>query len=289
MRLLVLVALCAGAGLAQLGLDRPQLASRAQSFAEQLPNLVGTETLRQRSISYASRLRIRVGEAALKPAPPKIRERTIHSELAYALRGQEEKNWYELRTVLTVDGKRVNTPRKAREKLLLGLKSDDERQRLKLMEEFSRYGLEALATDYSLTLLLFRPGEIDRLQLEEAGSEFIGADRVLRYRFRRQDDGAALTLYDQKQVVRQPLVGEIWVRQADMTPVRIRLDSRLEQNGVVIEDTGEVEYDVSRFGVAVPVRVRHTRQVNGQLVNETNYLYENFQKFGAETELKFNP
>jgi hypothetical protein len=277
-------------GQQQAPFDRARLASQAQSFAEQLPNLIGTETLEQKSISYATRMRIRVGEAALKPVPPKIRERRIRSEMGFVLRGKEAPVWSELRKVIDVDGKQVTAPKKARERLAFGLKSDDERERLRMMEEFMRYGLDGLATDYSLTLLLFRFGDIDKLRFEATGaSEFSGAERVNAYRFARGDNEVGVTVFDGKQAVKQPLRGTIWLRAGDLVPLKIQLLSRVVQDKTVIDDEGTVEYQSSRYGAVVPRAVLYQRKVNGVLVLETRYEYKDFQKFGADAELKFTP
>jgi hypothetical protein len=271
-------------------LDRARLASQAQSFAEQLPNLITTETLKQKSISYSTRMRIRFGDAALKPIPPKIKVREIRSELGFMLRGKEQPVWSELRKVMDVDGRSVMAPKKARERLAFGLKNDDDRARLKMMEEFTRYGLEGLATDYSLTLLLFRFGDIDKLRFEPKSMAFEGADRVLTYTFLRpSDDDVAVTIFDAKNAVRQPLKGTITLRQSDMRPLRIQLVSDLVQSNVRITDEGTVEYVPSKFGCVVPQSVRYTRHVNGVLLLETHYAYQEFQKFGADAELKFTP
>ncbi len=277
-------------GQQQAPFDRARLASQAQSFAEQLPNLIGTETLEQKSISYATRMRIRVGEAALKPVPPKIRERRIRSEMGFVLRGKEAPVWSELRKVMDVDGKQVTAPKKARERLAFGLKSDDERERLRMMEEFMRYGLDGLATDYSLTLLLFRFGDIDKMRFVATGtSEFSGADRVNAYQFSRADTEAGVTVFDGKQAIKQPLRGTIWLRAGDLVPLKIQLLSRLVQDKTVIDDEGLVEYQLSRYGAVVPRAVLYQRKVNGVLVLETRYEYKDFQKFGADAELKFTP
>ena len=270
-------------------LDRARLASQAQSFAEQLPNLITTETLKQRSISYSTRMRIRIGEAALRPIPPKIKEREIRSELGFVLRGKEQPVWSELRKVMDVDGKSVMPPKKARERLAFGLKNDDDRARLKMMEEFTKYGLEGLATDYSLTLLLFRFGDIDKMRFELKAMEFSGADRVQTFSFSRADDEAAVTVFDGKNAIRQPLKGTIKMKQADMKPMQIQLVSDLEQGKTHIRDVGTVEYVASKFGCVVPQTVRYTRHVNGVLILETHYTYKEFQKFGADAELKFTP
>lgn len=270
-------------------LDRARLASQAQSFAEQLPNLIGSETLHQKSIQYSTRMRIRFGEAALKPIQPKVSERKIHSEMGFALRGKQQPVWYELRKVMTVDGRTVNPPKKARERLAFGLKSDNERERLRMMEEFTRYGLNGLATDYSLSLLLFRFGEVDKFRFEPISREFIGADRVQVYRFSRTDDTAVVTIFDGKHVSRQPLEGKLWVRSDSTTPLRIELNSRLSDGQLMIEDNGAITYEPSRFGTVLPVSVLYQRHINGALVMEIRYEYSNFQKFGADAELKFNP
>jgi hypothetical protein len=270
-------------------LDRARLASQAQSFAEQLPNLIGSETLRQKSIQYATRMRIRFGEAALKPIPPKVTERAIRSEMGFALRGKEQPVWYELRKVIDVDGRTVNPPKKARERLAFGLKSDNERERLRMMEEFSRFGLNGLAADYSLSLLLFRFGEVDKFRFDPAGQEFIGADRVHLYRFSRPDDAVGVTVFDGKQVSRQPLEGKLWVGAESALPLRLQLNSRLTDGPSVIEDTGVISYEPSRFGTVLPVSVLYQRHINGAMVMEIRYEYSNFQKFGADAELKFTP
>lgn len=270
-------------------LDRARLASQAQSLAEQLPNLISTEVLRQKSISYSTRMRIRLGEGALRPIAPKIREREIVSELGYALRGKEKPVWFELRKVISVDGKTVTAPKAARERLAFGLQSDDERARLKMLEEFTHYGLDGIATDYGLALLMFRFGDIDKLEFETRGSEFVGADRVLVIGFRGVNSEMAVTVFDGNNATRQPVQGTLWLRQADMRPLRIQVLSTLVQNKTEIVDEGVVEYMQSKFGCALPTSVAYSRKVNGTLVVETQYRYQPFQKFGSDAQLKVTP
>ena len=270
-------------------LDRARLASQAQSLAEQLPNLISTEVLKQKSISYSTRMRIRLGEGALRPIAPKIREREIVSELGYALRGKEKPVWFELRKVISVDGKTVTAPKAARERLAFGLQSDDERARLKMLEEFTHYGLDGIATDYGLALLMFRFGDIDKLQFEARGSEFVGADRVLVIGFRGVNSEMAVTVFDGNNATRQPVQGTLWLRQADMRPLRIQVLSTLVQNKMEIVDEGVIEYIQSKFGCALPTSVAYTRKVNGTLMVETQYRYQPFQKFGSDAQLKVTP
>ncbi len=270
-------------------LDRARLASHAQSFAEQLQNLICTETLKQRSISYSTRMQIRVGEAALRRIPPKVTTREIRSDLGYSLRGKDNPVWFELRKVIDVDGKVLTAPKKARERLRMGLQSDNERMRLKMMEEFSSYGLNGIATDYSLSLLLFRFGEIDKMKFEPRSEEYLGADRVSVFAFSRSDKDAAVTVFDGKQAARQPLIGLIWLRQNDMQPLRIQLTAITREDHAQLLDEGTIDYASSKFGSVLPTSVSYSRKVNGALIVETHYVYTDFLKFGADAELKFTP
>ncbi len=270
-------------------IDRARLASQAQSFAEQLPNLICTEILKQKSISYSTRMRIRLGEAALRPVAPKIKTREIRSDLGYSLRGKESPVWFELRKVIEVDGKVVTAAKKARERLRMGLQSEDDNTRLKMLEEFNRYGLDGIATDYGLSLLLFRFGEIDKMNFEAKAVEFLGADQVSVFSFSRTDKGAAVTVFDGTQVTRQPLNGIIWLRQSDMKPLRIKVISVTIEGHTQLLDEGTIEYAASKFGSVLPASVSYSRKVNGTLILETQYTYKDFLKFGADAELKFTP
>jgi hypothetical protein len=273
---------------AQGAIDRARLASQAENFAGSLANVLCTESLTQKAISYSTRMRVSVGESALKPIAPKIRERVIVSELGYALRGSERAVWQEVRKVSSVDGKPVGNVKQARERLAFGLRNADERARLKMLEEFTQFGLSGMATDYSLSLLLFGPSEIGQMQMEELPSEFIGAEEVLVAAFHRMDAGAAITIYDRKQAVRQPFQGLIWVRKSDMRPLRLRLISQMKQDTTVITDEGTIEYALSQFGSLVAQQVSYKRVVNGSPVTEILYQYSNYQKFGANADIKFS-
>jgi hypothetical protein len=140
---------------AQSGLDLAVLASRAQSFADSLSNLVCSESLLQRELRYESRIRIRKDDNILVAPPPKIFQREIVSELGYALDGQPDPVWREVRKVIRVDSKNITSKEKARERLLFGLRSNRDRDRLRLLEEFTKHGLDITVTDYGLSLLSY--------------------------------------------------------------------------------------------------------------------------------------
>lgn len=288
LRCLVVWLATGGFRLGAQEIDKARLASQAESFASSLSNLVCTESLSQKAIAYSTRLKLRIGESALKPMEPKIQERLIVSELGYALKGKERPLWQEVRKVSSVDGKPVTAVKQARERLAFGLRNADDRARLKMMEEFTRYGLSGMATDYTLSLLMFGPSEIGLMQFEARPSEFSGADEVLVAAFHRLDAGAAITVYDQKQATRQPFQGLIWVRKSDLQPVRLRLVSILKQDGEVIIDEGTIEYGRSNFGSIVAQQVSYRRLVNSAVTTEILYKYTNYQKFAADADIKFS-
>ncbi len=272
---------------AQTPLDRAVLASRAQSFAESLPNLVCTETLVQKELRHSTRLRIRRDDQVLVAPPPKIQEREIVSELGYVLDGREQPTWREVRKVMRVDAKLVASREKARERLVFGLRSNRDRDRMRMMEEFARYGLDTTATDYGLTLLIFLPSEIAKFEFKGEKEEVVNGEALDVYLFRRTDREAAVTVFDNKRAEHAPLQGRVWIQRATGTPLRIQLLAVTRVDDAPILDEGVVQYGPSRFGSLVATSVHFQRSSQGKLLAEAEYRYSDHQKFGAEAELKF--
>jgi hypothetical protein len=274
--------------LENLALDKPRLASYAQSFAEQLTNLVGSEVVRQKSFLYSTRMRIRIGEGALKPIAPKLKTREIQSEIAFAIRGKDRPVWHELRKVASVDGRAILSAKKARERLAFGLTKEDDRARLVLLEEFAQFALDGIATDYGLSLLMFRPSEIGGIEFTPVGIEKAGEEAIQVFEFRREDQSATVTVFNQRQAFYQPIRGKVWVRAKDSMPVRLYLVSATQQDNAYVLDEGTIEYAPSRFGTVLPAGVLYTRHANGFLLQETRYSYSDYQKFSTDASLKFD-
>jgi hypothetical protein len=269
-------------------LDRSRLASYAQSLAEQLTNLVGSEVVRQKSYVYSRRMRIRIGESALRPIPPKLQTREIQSELAFALRGKDRPVWHEVRKVASVDGKAILSAKKARERLAFGLAKEDDRARLAMLEEFAQFALDGIATDYGLSLLMFRPTEIAGIQFRFIEKAMVGTEEAHVYEFHRDDTQAAVTVFNQRQAFYQPIRGKIWVRAVDTMPLRLYLVSTTQQDQAYVLDEGTIDYAPSRFGCVLPAGVMYTRHANGFLLQETRYAYSDYQKFLTDATLKFD-
>ncbi len=273
---------------AQSSLDLSVLASRAQSFAESLPNSVCTEVLRQREVRYESRLRIRPNDPLLVAPPPKMIEREIVSDLGYALERTPALQWREVRKVLRVGDKQITTKEKARERLLFGLRSQRDRERHRLLSEFQKYGLDFTVTDYGLSLLMFLPSEVRKFNFEFEKREFMGAEAMQVFLFQRRDTDVSVTVFNEKQMTHARLEGRIWIRERDGTPLRIQLLTRTKSEEDVVLDDGTIEYEPSRFGPLMVTGVRLVRFVNAKPIAEALYQYSNHQRFNAEAELKFD-
>ncbi len=278
----------AGLANAQTALDLSVLSSRAQSFAESLPNSVCTEILRQREVRYESRLRIRPNDPSLVAPPPKVIEREIVSDLGYVLERVPTPQWREVREVVRVGDKQIATKEKARERLLFGLKSERDRDRHRLLSEFQKYGLDFTVTDYGLSLLMFLPTEVRKFDYEFEKREFAGAEAMQVFLFRRRDTDVSVTVFNEKQLTHARLEGRLWIRERDGMPLRIQLLTRTKSEDDNILDDGTVEYEPSRFGPLVATGVRLVRFINNKPTAEAIYQYSNHQRFNAEAELKFD-
>ena len=95
-----------------------------------------------------------------------------------------------------------------------------------------------------------------------------------------------MTVYEGNRLIRQQLQGELWLSQTGV-PLRIELGSAIRENGQVIVDIGVTDYAMSQYGFLLPVTVVHTRRADGQVVAENTFQYQRFQKFAADSELKF--
>ena len=250
-------------------------AEAAEDFVKKARGILVTETLTQRVFS------------AEPDNLPQYKTREIISELGYATLGADKPMWHELRKVVSRDGKRVTEVKKARAKLVLGLKTDDERLRMKMLNDFASHALGDVATDYGLSLLAFRESELALMRFETLDTERIGADTVTRIRFHKLAGEGMITIFEGRQAIRKPLQGILWLRQSDHELLRIRVVSEFQMGTLTIVDQGEIDYGRASFGVLVPLSVTHRRSVGGVARVENVFQYTNHQMFGASADIKF--
>ncbi len=256
----------------------------ADVFAQQASKLLATETLRQRALKAPPRFRPRVVQEKFEPH---YQAREIVSEYGFSALHEAPDRLHEFRRVTAVDGRVVERAEKARETLTMGVKSDDDRLKKKLLRDFEKYGLQGAATDFGQLILLFRGRSLGQFEFRRTGEQRLGAETAAVYAFAQREGPQALTIFEERSALRQRLTGEIWVRQSDGVPLRIRLTTQRKVDDRVLFDEADVDYTMSPHGFVVPASVVHRQYSGSLLVVENLFQYSAFKKFGAEAEIKF--
>src|SRR5271170_4584525 len=105
--LLLLVPLIRGDELTKKMADR--VSEEAEAFQRLAPEVLGEETLHQRSMKPVGRFHPRIGDAAGATPKPEWQERTIVSEYGFTsfADAADSSSLHELRQVTSVDGKKI--------------------------------------------------------------------------------------------------------------------------------------------------------------------------------------
>jgi hypothetical protein len=286
----ILAAALAGQALAQPSLAEilSRVAEEAEVLQQNAPKALTQETLDQRALLPPSRFRPRIGKSAIEPPKPRLQVREIVSEYSVGtLRDSDSRGLIEFRQVISVDGRKVQSPESARHALTLGVHSPDDRARKRMLEDFAKNGLVDVATDYGLILLAFTKRGQERLQVQPAGENRIGADAALLLAWKQTDNQEGALVFSGRQALRQALEGVLWVRKSDGLPLRVQSWADRTESGHKIRDEATVDYAQSPHGFLTPVSVVHRHLVDGQLLTENLYRYEPFKLFTADTEIKF--
>jgi hypothetical protein len=267
-----------------------RVSEEAEVFRRVAPQTLSQETLTQRSLKSQPRFRPRIGAAADTPVPFQAQYlmREIISEYSFASLRESPNAIHEFRQVTSVDGRRISTPANARHALSLGLRSDDDRARKRMLEDFQKNGLRGAATDFGQLILLFTRREIGNYDFRIEGPDRIGADDALRLGFEQRQGSTSLLVFEGRKVVRSRLEGRLWVRRKDGVPLRIFLRSERVEHGKAHRHEAVVDYASTPFGALAPASVKHEEYVDNLLVTENLFGYTPFQKFGADAEIKFD-
>lgn len=259
-------------------------AEEAEMFHQNITQVVGEETLQQRAQKRGTRFRPLNGSVAVPAA--NFQSRELLSEYAVASFKESNGELHEVRKVTRIDGHQIQKLREARMSLAMGMKSDDDKLRRKLLLEFEKHGLIGTAVDFGLSLLLFRKQAMYNYTFVVVGERRLGADTALVLRFKQKSGEGQMNVFEGNKLIRQQLQGELWLSPTGV-PLRIELGSLIRENGQAIVDVGVTDYAISQYGFLLPTTVVHTRKADGQLVTENVYRYQRFQKFSADSDLKF--
>jgi hypothetical protein len=265
-----------------------RIAEEAEILQQNAPKSLTTETLQQRTLLPPSRFRPRIGKAATDPPKPRLQLREIVSEYTVGpLKESPTHNLSEFRQVISVDGRKVQSAESARHALSLGLKAPDDRARKRMLEDFAKYGLVDVATDYGLILLSFSKRGQQQMQFYPAGEQQVGTETAVALEWEQTNSDAGMLEFLGNQAARRAMRGRILIRKSDGLPLRVEEWTEHTQNGHMIRDEGTVDYVQSSHGFLTPASVLHRHLVDSQVITENLYHYEPFKIFGADTEIKF--
>jgi hypothetical protein len=281
-----------------------RVAEESDILQQNAPKSLTREVLEQRALMPAMRFRPRIGKKATAAVqPPRLVVRQIVSEYSVGtLKESTVQNLTELRQVISVDGRKIQSAERARHALSLGITSPDDRIRKRMLEDFARHGLVDIATDYGIILLAFNKRGLENMKVVLGGEEQVGADAAWVLNWQQTSPDAGMLEFLGNQASRIPLQGRLLVRQSDGLPLRIQswsehpqdATSRLlqswsehPQTSHTVRDEATVDYIQSAHGFLTPASVVHRHMVDGQVITENLYRYEPFKMFSADAEIKF--
>jgi hypothetical protein len=265
-----------------------RVSEEAEVFAYSARAVLSEETLRQKARKGAVRFRPRIGEAATKLPKEEFQTREIVSEYGYSSFKDSPAALHEFRTITSVDGKKVATQEKARRTLTMGMRSNDDGVKKRMLQDFEKHGLIGAATDFGQLILLFSKRRLKDYEFEIKGRDRIGADTAIVIAFHQNEGKEALTVFAHNAALRNTLQGFLWVRLPDYLPLRIRLLTSRKEGPFIMNTEGTVDYAMSTHGCLLPASVVHRDVIGDKLITENIFQYTPFRKFGAESELKFD-
>src|SRR5690349_9732472 len=171
-----------------------RVSEEAEMFRKVAPQTLSEETLTQRSLKPQPRFRPRVGATAKAPPPykPEYATREIISEYSFASLRAAPGAMHEFRQVISVDGRPVSSAENARHALGLGLRSEDDRARKRMLEDFQKNGLRGAANDFGQLILLFTKRELHNYDFRIEGPTRLGADEALMLGFDQRQGSSSL-------------------------------------------------------------------------------------------------
>jgi hypothetical protein len=265
-----------------------RVSEEAAVFQENLPKTIAQETLTQHALLPPSRFVPSGAAGVIIPPKPRLVSHEVVSEYSVGhLKNSDSQNLFEFRQVVSVDGKPVRSMESARRELTLGIRSQDDSIRKRMLQDYAKFGLVDVATDYGLILLAFTKRGLATMRVNPAGQNQVGADPALVFAWKQVSSDAGELEFTGRQAVRQALQGTLWVRASDGLPLRIQAWAEYALSKRKIRDEATVEYTLSSHGFLTPASVVHRHIVDGQTITENLYRYNAFRLFSSDSELNF--
>jgi hypothetical protein len=131
-------------------------------------------------------------------------------------------------------------------------------------------------TDFGQLILLFAMHLQKDYDFSLAGDRQLGDEPAVAVGYRQISGAQGVTFFKERTEDRQPATGEIWLRQKDLLPIRITLNTEeLLSKRSTIRTEATVDYIPSQFGL-VPESVSHKQFLNSELMMENELHYADF-------------
>lgn len=288
--LLLLIPLLRGDDLTKKMTAR--VSEEAEAFERLAPEVLGEETLHQRSMKPAGRFHPRIGSSVTTAPPPQWQERTIVSEYGLTVfTGANASSLHEIRQVTSVDGKKIEDTKKAQAALAKAITATDDGRKKQLLKQFEKYGLLGAVTDYGQALLLFTRRSMERYEFTTKGTNWLNGQAVQVFGYRQIDGPETVTLIEENKndlVKHLRIEGELWVRSDNFVPVRIIMVATQGAEPDRVKEEASIDYAMSPYGALLPVKTEHRETRGGKIDAENEFSYTNFKKFGASSDIKFD-
>jgi hypothetical protein len=284
----VLLCLASPAGAQTLAEILSRVSEEAEVFRHVAPQVLAEETLTQRALKAPPRFHPRAGDDAAKPLSATRQTREIISEYSFGAFKDAPESLHEFRQVTSVDGHVITAASAARHTLALGLASEDDHARKRMLEDFEKYGLTNAVVDFGPLLLLFTTRQARNYHFELTGDDRIGADRVKIVSYTQVAGPDRMLVFQGRRAIHQPIQGRIYARVPDGLPLRITIVESRPNGKTIFRDEAVVDYTPNAQGFLAPAAVTHRGFAGDQLLVEDEFRYTAFRKFGADAEIKFD-
>jgi len=266
---------CGAAEDPRLAAALVETARMASVFWHSAPNYTAIERLNQRALTLPKR-RLRIGASANEPPKPDFTHREIVSCYALSSLKPAPEALREFRQIISIDAKPLIAAGEACDKLRAALGSASEKPKKTLLSEFEKANLAVTATDFGQLILLFTKVNLAKYSFEVKGSGLVGADRALIVDYGQRGGAEAFHVSEPGVEAREPLTGQVWIRESGLAPLRITLNASRTERSKKIRDEARVDYEPVA-GMILPVSVSYRRFVNEELHVENIYQYSDWK------------
>ena len=256
-------------------------ARAAAIFARSAPGIVARERLEQRGRRgfvqvLEQQAKKQDGNVTVK-LPPQFRTHVVISDYALAQIGKTHAI-HEIRSILTIDGRTISPADEARHALAIGVQSEDDELKHRLLENFERNRLEGAVTDFGQLILLFTAAARPHYTFTMGHERRLNGVPMIALEYAQISGATGLTVFHEHTMNVRSTHGEIWLRTEDLLPMRIIMDAQTPVTGTLqVRDNAVVDYAPTAFGLA-PAHIHHMQYLGPDLLVENDLQYSGYQR-----------